>query len=74
MECAVLTKTVGAAEWILLAHIYPEDINRRQVFELGSEKTYEKGIDGMKLVFEKSSDLFGRVTVYNVKIEGTFLS
>jgi hypothetical protein len=32
-----------------------------------------EGIQSMKLVFEESSDFYGRITVYELKIEGLLL-
>lgn len=32
-----------------------------------------EGVKCLKLVFEESSDFFGRITVYDVKIEGIML-
>jgi len=65
-------------EWHTLMHIYPEDVNRRQSFELkAAEKEVqllvETGVEGIKLVFEQSSDFFGRITLYDLKVEGLVL-
>ncbi|KAF5352194.1 hypothetical protein D9758_009252 [Tetrapyrgos nigripes] len=62
--------------WTLLTYIYPEDVNRRQTFDLkpsleasasalASVKTNQ-----MKLTFEESTDFFGRITVYDLGVEG----
>jgi hypothetical protein len=56
-------------EWCALTRIFPEDINRRQTFDL-EPGLPETGIEKMKLVFEESSDFFGRITVYDLKLEG----
>lgn len=53
--------------WTTWTHLHPEDLNRRQVFELPDEG---EGIQCMRLVFEKSSDFFGRVTIYEFSVEG----
>lgn len=61
-------------EWHTFMHIYPEDVNRRQSFELKVEGVVQSlvdgGVEGIKLVFEESSDFFGRITVYDLKVEG----
>ncbi|KIK64324.1 hypothetical protein GYMLUDRAFT_240885 [Collybiopsis luxurians FD-317 M1] len=72
----------GKADWTLLTYVYPEDVNRRQIFSLpdlpsrlnqesGQETTAEtRGISALRLTFETSSDFFGRVTVYDLSLEG----
>ncbi len=54
------------ASWQELTHIYPEDVNRAQTFDL----SIMEPVGGIKLVFEESSDFFGRVTVYDLIVEG----
>jgi hypothetical protein len=56
-------------EWRLLKSIYPEDVNRKQSFELESSDA-DNRVRSVRLVFEKSSDFFGRITVYDLKLEG----
>ena len=60
------TQSQGATSWQELTRIYPEDVNRTQVFDLATEEP----VKGIKLVFEESSDFFGRITVYDLMIEG----
>ena len=47
--------------------IYPEDVNRKQTFEMPE---LVATVEQIKLVFEESSDFFGRITVYDFQIEG----
>ncbi|KAG9313933.1 hypothetical protein JVU11DRAFT_4707 [Chiua virens] len=54
--------------WTTWTHLHPEDANRRQMFELPREG---QDIQCMRLVFHKSSDLFGRVTIYELDVEGS---
>ncbi|KAG1734945.1 uncharacterized protein EDB91DRAFT_1238347 [Suillus paluster] len=56
-------------------YIHPEDANRRQVFDLITHRDGlpGKGIQSMKLVFEESSDFYGRIIIYELKIEGLLL-
>jgi len=63
----------GSSDWQILAHVYPEDVNRRQSFDLMPSEPHlvDDGVTGLKLVFEKSSDFFGRITVYDMKLEGS---
>ncbi|OSD00819.1 galactose-binding like protein [Trametes coccinea BRFM310] len=62
----------GESIWRTLARIFPEDVNRKQTFELTStDPELDKGgIESMKVVFEESSDFFGRVTVYDLRVLG----
>ncbi|KAG1742710.1 galactose-binding domain-like protein [Suillus paluster] len=62
-------------EWQTWTYIHPEDVNRRQIFELitHGDRLQGKGIQSMKLVFEESSDFYGRITIYELKIEGLLL-
>jgi hypothetical protein len=64
--CIVATQCQDASSWQELTRIYPEDVNRAQVFDLAVEEP----VKGIKLVFEASSDFFGRITVYDLMIEG----
>lgn len=57
----------------MLCYIYPADINGRQEFPLKTESTAEvisRGIDKLRLEFEESSDFFGRITLYDLKLYG----
>jgi len=50
--------------------IFPENFNRQQVFDIPPHPKMAEGISSLKLVFEESSDFFGRITVYELKVEG----
>jgi hypothetical protein len=69
-------------EWLLADRIFPEDVNRKQTFSLaGAEDrsptegtdTPRRGYNQVKIVFEESSDFFGRIVVYDLAIEGIIL-
>ncbi|KAF8481002.1 hypothetical protein DFH94DRAFT_692063 [Russula ochroleuca] len=64
--CVVATRSQDATGWQKLTQIYPEDVNRAQMFDL----TAGDPVKGIKLIFEESSDFFGRITVYDLMIEG----
>jgi len=64
--CVVTTRSQDATSWQEFTRIYPEDVNRAQIFDL----TAGEPVKGIKLVFEESSDFFGRITVYDLMIEG----
>ncbi|KAG6829770.1 hypothetical protein H0H92_003560 [Tricholoma furcatifolium] len=84
-QCDVYAEsdTEGTARWNAWTSIYPEDVNRRQSFDLPPyvymheqgatepQSESEPGMRAVKLVFKQSSDFFGRITVYDLKIEGT---
>ena len=53
-------------EWKLWTTLFPEDVNRKQMFLLPE---FEKFTD-LKMVFEESSDFFGRITLYDVQLDG----
>ena len=62
----------GKKDWQVLKSIYPEDVNRKQSFDLypSEHDGMIKGVVSLKLVFEQSSDFFGRITLYDLKLEG----
>jgi len=66
-RCALLDRNDGQ----VITTIFPDDVNRQQVFDIPQDhpKIIE-GISSLKLVFEESSDFFGRITVYDLKVEG----
>jgi len=77
------------SEWTLLTYVYPEDVNRKQKFDLtmqGETRAQaedagetngvvnadaERPVAQIKLVFEQSSDFFGRITIYDLDIHDT---
>ncbi|KAF7436241.1 hypothetical protein PC9H_003070 [Pleurotus ostreatus] len=76
-QCAVYTTPhrpdppLTKLDWQFLTNIYPEDVNRKQTFDLPPIPSSDaQGIAGMKFVFEKSSDFFGRITIYDLSLEG----
>jgi len=62
-------------EWQLLRSIYPEDVNREQSFDLYPLESdiVNSGVVSVRLVFEKSSDFFGRIIIYNMKLKGIII-
>ena len=59
-------------EWHLVCTVYPEDVNRRQIFDVIPEKpeALHNGVSSLKLVFESSSDFFGRIIIYDLSLDG----
>ncbi|KAL5633269.1 hypothetical protein ACGC1H_003685 [Rhizoctonia solani] len=61
----------NGSKWQMIVQIYPEDINRRQTFRLTpstDQIDLSKGVSRLKVVFEESSDFFGRITLYNFEL------
>ncbi|CAE6525961.1 hypothetical protein RSOLAG22IIIB_02800 [Rhizoctonia solani] len=61
----------NGSKWKTIAQIYPEDINRRQTFDLApsaNQIDLSKGVLRLKVIFEESSDFFGRITLYNLEL------
>lgn len=78
LQCSIYAKRVngdedsGSDSWILIGNIFPEDVNRPQTFTVsntGGPKE-EALYNQLRLVFEQSSDFFGRIVVYNLSIDG----
>ena len=61
-------------EWEVIAKIFPEDNNRPQNFTLTPvlSNALDSGVEKLKLTFEESSDFFGRITIYDLRLEGDF--
>lgn len=69
-QCSLEISSDGdKAEWRPWTKVYPEDVNRKQTFDLPDE-TIQEGIRGLRIVFEESSDFFGRITVYDLQLLG----
>ncbi|KAI1793074.1 hypothetical protein LXA43DRAFT_1092987 [Ganoderma leucocontextum] len=49
------------------------DVNRKQVFDwmVAEADLVDAKVESMRLVFEESSDFFGRITVYDLQILGS---
>lgn len=59
--------------WELVARIFPEDVNRKQDFDIdleGEREGERRSVSSLRLMLEQSSDMFGRVTIYDLKVEG----
>ena len=74
IKCSVeALRSGGDSEWEEMTRIYPDDVNRMQIFDLipTHPSMAQWRVDGLKFVFEESSDFFGRVTVYDLQLLGT---
>jgi len=71
-HCNIHIQPYGSLDWQTLTHLYPEDLNKRQSFDLTTSglPILDDGITSLKVVFENSSDFFGRITVYDLSVEG----
>ncbi|ORX51229.1 galactose-binding like protein [Hesseltinella vesiculosa] len=50
-----------------LSTFYPQDINSEQSFAIESTSPVQR----LKLIFEESTDFYGRITLYKLDIRGT---
>lgn len=77
-RCSVEVLLVGAekGQWRNWTRVFPEDVNRKQTFELAPSEPdlADRSVESVKLVFEESSDFFGRVTVYDLQVWGVAVS
>jgi hypothetical protein len=60
----------GGTDWRNLSTVFPEDVNRRQTFLVHGDHPLTE----LKLVFEESSDFFGRITLYVVQLDGCLVT
>ncbi|XP_045215905.1 nuclear receptor 2C2-associated protein-like [Mercenaria mercenaria] len=64
-DCWLEGKMDVNSDWEKIDDIYPEDNNSLQTFKVN---TSGKAIVSMKIVFGKSTDFFGRITIYQLKV------
>ncbi|KAI9243907.1 hypothetical protein BDA99DRAFT_529701 [Phascolomyces articulosus] len=57
---------------IELGAFYPQDINSTQTFPLTSTTASETKVQRLKIIFEESTDFYGRITVYKMDILGHY--
>ncbi|KIJ53614.1 hypothetical protein M422DRAFT_58483 [Sphaerobolus stellatus SS14] len=69
-RCAIHVQAKDEDTWSLLTHLFPEDVNRRQDFDLPQFPENISSVVQIKLIFEESSDFFGRITIYDLALEG----
>ena len=60
-----VSKADGCEEYEKLQDIYPEDTNKLQKFEMSTSSVPCKAF---KIVFADSTDFFGRITIYQMKL------
>jgi len=66
-KCSVQKPSSGSG-WETFTRIFPEDVNRAQTFDIEAEETVK-----LKLVFEESSDFFGRIIIYDLHVDGNIV-
>ncbi|KAI9595764.1 hypothetical protein BDF19DRAFT_413235 [Syncephalis fuscata] len=66
------TTTTTIGPYTDLTSIYPEDINALQIsfFTLFKLPVQDAPIQRMKIIFDESSDHYGRITIYRLEITG----
>lgn len=70
-------QTSARKEWTVRHRFYPADSNKRQDFALESAATtgtaageIDDSSQEWRIEFEKGSDFFGRITVYDLEVLG----
>jgi hypothetical protein len=61
---------VEGGELEKLGDFYPQDVNSEQVFVVGSVKP----VDRFQVLFTRSTDHYGRVTIYKIDLLGSRLA
>lgn len=61
-----LTNSTG--ENIYENAFYPDDINDTQIFSLSEGSNELHDVKKISIVFEKSSDFFGRIIIYHLEL------
>ncbi|NWZ29990.1 NR2CA protein, partial [Asarcornis scutulata] len=56
-------------ELVKISELYPEDVNAMQISFLPLE-VEETALDKLKITFENSTDFFGRIVVYHLRVLG----
>ncbi|KAL1728270.1 galactose-binding domain-like protein [Schizophyllum commune] len=72
--CVVSITQGGTSDWQEMTRIYPEDVNRQQTFPLSTDLDLSQGAERLRLTFEESTDFFGRITIYDLKLLGSLVS
>lgn len=65
-DCSVEGQADYEIDLIKLKEFYPEDINSLQVFPIH----FDCALKSMRIMFNNSSDFFGRIVVYHLDILG----
>lgn len=63
-----LKLTNSTNENIYEKSFYPDDINDTQLFSLGEGSNELNDVKKISIVFEKSSDFFGRIIIYHLEL------
>ncbi|NXC48743.1 NR2CA protein, partial [Penelope pileata] len=56
-------------ELVKISDLYPEDINAMQI-SFATFQVEETALDMLKITFENSTDFFGRIVVYHLRVLG----
>lgn len=65
---AIFVRATPADEWRPAGTFVPDDSNAEQTFPLSGAGA--AGVTGMRLTFERSTDFYGRVTIYKLDVLG----
>ena len=63
------------SQWEFLDRFFPEDVNRKQTFSIQDRQLgHKKSCEHLRIVFEQSSDFFGRIVIYDLDLDGDTLT
>jgi len=65
---------LDSSQWDLLDRFFPQDVNRKQTFLIQDRSERKKSCEQLRIVFEQSSDFFGRIVVYDLDLDGDTLT
>jgi len=65
---------LDSSQWELLDRFFPEDVNRKQIFSIQDRSKQKKSCEQLRILFEQSSDFFGRIVVYDLDLDGDTLT
>jgi len=66
LECS-FNGGVEGSETERLGEFYPENVSSEQIFAVGTAKP----VDKFQLLFNKSADFYGRITIYKIDVVGS---
>ena len=66
IEAATKPDPSAATDFTKHQDFFPDDSNKLQSFDISPP--LDPGLTGIRIVFSESTDFFGRITVYQVKL------
>ncbi|XP_052228234.1 nuclear receptor 2C2-associated protein-like isoform X2 [Dreissena polymorpha] len=66
-DCSLEGRLEPGTDWVKLQDFYPQDKNGVQTFQL---EAVRQKLHALKIVFNTSTDFFGRITIYKLCLRG----